>query len=159
MRANAIHLSHAQRWAVAKFCIENKGVTQDSSGKFTIFRVSPSVLLKEWLAQEKTFAASLHSIKDSVNFYNTICELTNNLPVVPEPDEMNSELETEYKKAIVLLESEKEKLQKTVADQNAIIANLLLNMQEIRKIAQSPGKTAEVKKLHGDNKIGHHMRG
>lgn len=149
MRANAIHLTYAQRWQVAKYCIEHKGVVQDQFGKFTIFRVGQSTLVREFNESGADFVVTLHTLKESVTFYNIVAELTNNLPEIPSKDEMDSDLEAEYKQAVAELQTSKGKLQKIIDDQNVVIANLMMTIQEIRRIAQNPGKTPEVKKLHG----------
>lgn len=149
MRANAIHLTYAQRWQVAKYCIEHKGVTQGEDGKFTNFRVGQSTLVREFNESGADFVVSIHSIKESMNFYNIVAELTNNLPEIPKQDENNTEIIASYEKAITTIETEKNKLKKIIDDQNVVIANLMMTIQEIRKIAQNPGKTPEVKKLHG----------
>lgn len=141
MRANAVYLSIAQLWTVAKFCIENKGVTLASDGSYT-FRVNSTTLAKEFTE----FSLTAHHIKKAMDFYVDVCKLTNNMPKIPAP-EMDSELETGYKQALALLEKEKDGLIKTVADQNDIIANLLHNMQEIRKISSFNGKTEHIKKF------------
>lgn len=151
MRANAIHLSSAQRWQVAKFCIENRGVVQDQGGKFTIWRVSISTLVKEWNEEHADyFMVTTHALKQSVEFYNEICELTNNLPEVPKVE--NDEV-LKLQEEIKLRDNTIAVLQSSLANTRTVVENLLGNMREIRQIASSNGKTPEVKKLHRDNGV------
>ena len=81
-RSNPIRLTPTQKWEVAKYCIEHKGVllTLAEPEKYKM-RMFVGSLAREF--SEANFKIKPNHIKDSLNFYFTVCELTNNLPVIP----------------------------------------------------------------------------
>ncbi len=90
-RKKATFLSDGQKWAVAKWCIENKCVIQDihaykeaqpSFIPFTLWRVTRKQAIEE-LYNEQGLKLTTHHLEQSVNFYNNICELTGSHPNVP----------------------------------------------------------------------------
>ena len=89
-KAPSIHLTDAQKWAVAKYCIENRGIIQDKDGKFTIYRVGQSQLAKE--VSDALFKINNNHIASSMSFYNIVCELTDNLPMIPAHESVQEEI-------------------------------------------------------------------
>lgn len=88
-----VYLSNAQKWEMAKWCIENKCVIQDIhayKGKgpvfipFTLWRVKKIQACKELNAEMGGVPDyTEHHLNISVQFYNEICELTQSHPNVP----------------------------------------------------------------------------
>lgn len=120
-RKKAIHLTNKQKWKVAKFMIENKGVklVDKEDGDVTyIFRMKLIELAKE-VSIEVTPIRATH-VKDCMDFYLEVCKMTNNLPQIPKEEGYLKEVE-ELKLVIKNME-EIEKLYKaTIEDHKATI--------------------------------------
>lgn len=135
IRKTAVYLNIEQKWEVAKYCIEHKGIMQDKTGIFSIFRVVPSKLAIE---VNECFSelggVSGHHITDSVLVYNTIAKLTNNLPVVPLTSSVQEDMLTAE---VELLKGELKKSQDELLKAAGIINNYKERFLQIRKLATS----------------------
>ena len=144
MRKNAIHLNEAQMWQIAQYCIEHKGVVQGEDGKWNKFRVSRKLLAEEVsknLFKSETFKLNDYQVGKSVNFFNTVCEITEKYVVSP-PAQESVECDI-LKVEITKLKVEVERLHKenetNVARYNKImkdIYNYKETFSEISKLAK-----------------------
>lgn len=136
MRTKAIYLTEAQMWKVAKYCIENKGVSQGPDGKFTNFRVVKGQLAKE--CSKDLFNVTPHGIDKSIIFYNTVCELTNNLAIVPPQESVEA----------TMLKIEQEKLNKNIETLEKAVSDLAAtNKLLTARISNYQERLSQVAKL------------
>lgn len=87
-RKNPIRLNNKEKWAIAKFCLENRNILQDptKANLSYIWRVNAIHTAKEInLNSERIVARTIndHHVRDAVNFYIEICQLTDKMPQIP----------------------------------------------------------------------------
>lgn len=138
-------LTSQEKWTIAKYCIESKIVIQGKDGKFTHWRVKGKLAydeLNQWNKEENMGLPPVtdYRIKESVNFYNEIADLTNNLPAVPavqETMEMDM-LKVEISKLKAQVEQQAETIkgmQSYAVKCDTVIANYKERFSQIRKLA------------------------
>lgn len=131
-RKKALYLTIQQKYEVAKYCIEHKGVTQDQTGKFTVFRVIPSKLAIEVNDCLAIDGITGHHVSDSIYFYNVVAELTNNLPTIPLTSSVQEDILTaEVQRLKMELATSQAELMKAAG----IINNYKERFVQIRKLA------------------------
>lgn len=131
-KAPSIFLTEQQKWEVATYCIENRGVVQEPNGKFTVYRVGQTQLAKE--VSENLFKVNNSHIVSSMQFYNTVCELTANLPVVPQQESMQEEM---LRIEIIKLKTQIDNLNSDAAYSQKIINDYKERFAQITKLAKT----------------------
>lgn len=138
-------LTSQEKWTIAKYCIESKIVIQGKDGKFTHWRVKGKLAydeLNQWNEQEQIGLPLItdYRIKESVNFYNEIADLTNNLPAVPavqetmEMDILKVEI-ARLKTELELSTKESKQAHSTASRQSVENQNFRERFTQIRKLA------------------------
>lgn len=136
-KKKSIYLTNSQKWEIAKYCIENKCVRQNQGKLFNYWRVTPKIAAEEinnWVKQESINIPIVNEyhIKSSIDFYNEICTLTNNLPEIPKNESVQEEI---LKIEIQKLNDKILKLQEAQKDYAATITVCKKRFDEIKKLA------------------------
>ena len=136
----AIRLTPTQKWEVAKYCIEHKGViikyTDGQLNPIYEFRVGQSLLAKE--ISERLFKINSTHLKDCMEFYLTVIILSDNLPVIPkeatvEEDMLKIEL-TKKEEIIKRLQDQIKELNNICETHKVTVANYKDRFIQIRKL-------------------------
>lgn len=131
------HLDEPQKWQIAKYCIESKVVTLGKDGKFSNWRVQQSKSAEEinqWNIEESIGLPKLSSYhtKNSIDFYNLVADLTQNLPTVPPQQET---VEADMLKAeIARLKSELSTAIEKITKAEMQVSNYKERFSQIRKL-------------------------
>lgn len=136
-KKKSIYLTNPQKWEIAKYCIENKCISQRDNKAFTYWRVHPKVAAEEinnWIRDNQYDIPNVNEYhtKNSVDFYNEICLMTNNLPEIPKQESVQEEM---LKIEIQKLNGKIEKLQETAKDFAATMKVCKDRFDQIKKLA------------------------
>lgn len=111
------YLSETDKWNIAKYCIEHKCVVLDKDGRFLRFRMAIRSICEElnpnWVGNSplKEWA-----VKSSMEFYNTVLDLTGKMPDVPVQDTVQDDI----------LKAENAKLSKRVEDLKKAVQTMIM---------------------------------
>ena len=91
------NLIDEQKWEIAKYCIQTRNVIIGPDGKFSNWRVTQTKSAEEvntWNEAEIMGLPKVtaYSCKISLDFYNLVADLTNNLPVVPPQESVQEDM-------------------------------------------------------------------
>lgn len=136
-KKRSIYLTNQQKWEIAKYCIENKCVRQNNGKLFNFWRVTPKVSAEEvnnWNDREQISFPTVNEyhIKSSVDFYNEVCLMTDNLPEVPKHESVQEEI---LKIEITKLNQRIEKLQQAALDFAATMKVCKDRFDQIKKLS------------------------
>jgi hypothetical protein len=129
MRGKAIRLTELEKWTVATYCIENKCVMIDKEGKFTRYRMMMKHIVDEVTSLLGKKVNDYH-IKDSMQFYDTICEITKLMPNIPAQDSAEEEVLKQELQRAQLVNDEMGRRNKAL---EMLYARTLIGIDEVAK--------------------------
>ena len=123
------YLSDIEKWLIATYCIEHKCVMVDRDGKFTRLRMFLTSIMEE-INTEKVIDHKIteHHIKTSLEFFNSVVELTKCLPKVPPQESLQEEI---LKIEVQRKTREADELAKKVETLEQLYANAVIRLENV----------------------------
>lgn len=142
-KSGLIRLTDTQKWEVAKYCIEHKGVVEDpTKEKKYKFRIFQKELAEE--ISNKLFKINTNHLGVCMDFYITVCNLTENFPELPKEVKVETVQDDTLKIRIEKLEGELSLLQKKNSQLETEKQSLLVKLYNFKEKIETLAKWSKL---------------